>query len=478
MRRYTYRVSLEADIYKRLPIPLQNLAISLKGFVFEKKRSNPERIRFYTNQLLESEKWSKEQFEAYQQEQLLKLLQHCFKNIPYYKNRASEFGIDPQNIKVEDFYKIPILTKEEVRTHQDELVDPSVPKDSLVKTSTSGSTGKALTIYQTSDSVSHRFAFVSRLRTWAGLSSSIYPKRAQFTGRDIVPSNQNPNVHNYWRANKPNNALLFSTVHLREETVPHYLKALREFDPELIDGYPSALQILARIGSKLGLQGPRPKAIIVSAETLTPEARQEMMDFYKCKVYDQYAGSEPSCLWMDCEHGNMHISPEYGISEVLREDGTPAGPGESGDIVLTSFINPVMPFLRYQIGDMAIVGPDEPCPCGRNMPRIASIEGRKDDILYIPEKGYVGRLDPVFKGLYGIVEAQIIQESLQKLTILLVPGQDYEPSIETKLIQQLREKVGEQVQIEYKIVEQVPRGPNGKFRSVITRCRDQYPTKL
>ena len=81
-----------------------------------------------------------------------------------------------------------------------------------------------------------------------------------------------------------------------------------------------------------------------------------------------------------------------------------------------------MPLLRYRLGDVAIAEADVPCACGRAMPRIRKVVGRLDDILFVPQRGYVGRLDPVFKGLENIIETQIIQETLDTIRVLLVPG--------------------------------------------------------
>jgi phenylacetate-CoA ligase len=109
------------------------------------------------------------------------------------------------------------------------------------------------------------------------------------------------------------------------------------------------------------------------------------------------------------------------------------------------------------------------------MPRIAQVEGRLDDILYIPDRGYVGRLDPVFKGLSNIIETQIIQEDLHTITLLMVTDQVYKDSTEEDLMSNLRSKLGNTINISIRYVDQVPRGPNGKFRSVISKVSHLYP---
>src|SRR5690606_15500097 len=136
-----------------------------------------------------------------------------------------------------------------------------------------------------------------------------------------------------------------------------------------------------------------------------------MEEAFGCKVFNQYAASEPSCFWSSCEEGTLHIHPEYGISEVVDDDGNPVPPGVEGDVVVTSFLSRVFPLIRYRLGDRAILAPPgTKCACGREMPVVEMVVGRRDDILYVPERGFVGRLDPVFKGTMPLLEAQIVQE--------------------------------------------------------------------
>lgn len=472
-------MGLAERVYERLPIPLQNLAISYMGWRFEYKRSHPELIAENLKNLLESQWWSEEEFQKYQTAKLQETLRHAFATVPHYREMRERLQCNAEDFtSPSDISRLPLLSKQELRGNEESFVSEEANLTQCVQTSTSGSTGTPLKCWESTESASRRFAFVARLRTWAGVPKPVRAHRAQFTGRSIIPDRQDPNKPPFWRNNKPNDARLFSTTHISEKTVPHYVRGLREFAPDLIDGYPSAILMIARIAKQQKLELPKPKAIIVSAETLFPEHRAEIKEAFGCLVYDQYASSEPSCFWCDNEHGEMLISPEYGISEIIKPDGSPAGPGEEGEVVVTSFLNPVMPLIRYRVGDMAVMGEPGPAKCGRNMQRIQSVSGRKDDILYIPERGYIGRLDPVFKGLSNIIEAQIIQESLEQITILLVPAPGYESKHGQKLVDNLRSKVGQAVAIDLRVVEQIPRGANGKFRTVISRCRDQYPTQV
>lgn len=466
-------------IYNSSPIWMQHILTSLRGWEYRHRRASDRLIHQHLAFLLESQSWPTEMFVAYQTRALRELLSIAFRDVPYYRRLQQELGCHPEDFKSpEDLRYLPILDKQMLRGHERDFVNEHINLKKCSHGFTSGTTGTPIHLYESQQSFAYRWAFVARLRTWAGLTSPLYPRRAQFTGRNIVPGRQRTSCHIYWRYNYPGNALLFSTTHLTVESVPYYARKLREYKPDLIEGYPSAMLIVARVARRLGIELPQPRAIIVSAETLFPDDRKELEEAFNCRVFNQYAASEPSCFWCDCEAGTMHINPEYGISELVDPAGRPVSPGQVGEVVVTSFLNPVMPLIRYRLGDLAILRDSTVCACGREMPQAQEIVGRVDDVLYVPQRGYVGRLDPVFKGLSHIVEAQIVQETLNRIRVLLVPDTEFNFQLEQKLLNNLRAKLGDQVQIEVTFVEKIPRGANGKFRSVVSKVKHQYPDPM
>ena len=471
--------TLKEKIYNKSPIWLQNIIVSTQGLLYCYWRGNDRIIRSQFEFLLKSEHWTSAQMREYQGQQLRRLLRVAFAQVPYYRELQKKLGCQPEDFKEpEDLKRLPILEKSQLRGNEKYFLNEAINPQKCTSSYTSGTTGTPIKIYETQESFSKTWGFVVRLRKWAGLSDPMYPRRAQFTGRNIVPLGQNPKTAVYWRRNIPGNTLLFSTTHISPETVPHYAQTLRGFGPELIDGYPSALLVIARISRRLKIDLPKPKAIIVTAETLLPEHRREIEEAFHCRVHNQYAASEPSCFWGDCEYGVMHENPEYGISELVDLRGNPTMEGEAGEVLTTPFTNHMMVLVRYRVGDIAVKGPSALCQCGRFMPRVERVEGRKDDILFVPERGYVGRLDPVFKGLHSIIEAQIIQEDLNNIRILLVPDSGYNQDLEAHLLENLHAKLGKSVSITVETVTRIPRGPRGKFTSVISKVKHLYPDRM
>ena len=312
--------------------------------------------------------------------------------------------------------------------------------------------------------VSRQYAYVERYREEAGVSR--FERRAQFTGKTIVPGNPS---HCFWRHDWANRALMLSTVHLSSESIPKYLEALRQFQPTYLSGYPSAIALLARHALRFPVQGLRIKAILTSAETLLDEQRDVIEAAFGARVHDQYGQTEMQSFWFECRYRRMHAHPLFGVTEILRPNGQPCSPGEMGDIVLTGLINRAMPLIRYRVGDRAAWSDEDRCPCGRSMPMVQQIDGRREDYLYSAERGWIGRMDPALKGVEGLLECQFIQEETGRLRILYVPLPSFRLADKLQLEANLKSRLGSEISFDFEVVPAIPRGANGKFRAVISK---------
>jgi len=182
-------------------------------------------------------------------------------------------------------------------------------------------------------------------------------------------------------------------------------------------------------------------------------------------VFDHYGAAEMAALVTQCEAGTYHANPEFGIVEVLQ-DGRPARPGEVGEIVATGFVNPVMPLIRYATGDLAEPGAGR-CACGRAFPSLARLEGRTDDVLVTPEGRWIGRLDPIFKGVSSLHETQIVQDRTDHVRVDVVPVAAFTDGERDALVHALRQRLGPSMQIDVVQVGRIPRTAAGKFPAVV-----------
>ena len=261
---------------------------------------------------------------------------------------------------------------------------------------------------------------------------------------------------------------MFSSFHLSRDNIPCYIKALEKIQPVYIDSFPSAISAIAKylvensIEIKLHL-----KAIITSSETLYLEQRELIEKAFRTKVVDQYGSAEMVAFIGQCENGNYHVNPEYGIVELLDEDGKPVEEGETGQLVVTGFLNNVMPLIRYQIGDSAVFSLEN-CTCGRNFQVIKELSGREDEQIRTRDGRSISRLASIFKGMPLIKEAQIIQNDIDNIVVKVVRAPGYEEWMQKDFIKELKKRVGYEINVSVNYVNSIPRTKNGKFRSVIS----------
>lgn len=455
--------SLVEKMYFNSPIFIQNIVTSIYGYklYLERYLGNHDK---YLKQLLESQWYSQKKIDKLVNENFNYIFQYATKNVPYYKKLVTNGDINVTEINnVSDITKLPIIRKEDIRNKPEEFLSQEFKKNKLISINTSGTTGKTLTIYVDRNSRRYSYAFYSRLKNWAGVNGK--QKNITFAGRTIVPPDSK--IPPFWRTNNAWNNYLFSSYHLSAENMRFYVAEMQKIQPYFIDSYPSSIYTIAKYMEENNIDDIHPKAIITSSETLFDSQRKVIEEVFNCPVFDQYGSAEQVVFISQCEKGNYHVHPEYGIVEFLREDGSTAEPGENARLICTGFTNNAMPLLRYDIGDTGILSTKK-CTCGRNFPVIEKIVGRTDDILITKDGRQIGRLDPVFKGLKTIKEAQIIQEDYEKIILKIIPGVGYKNSDAQNIIWELKKRLGEKTEINVKEVSEIPRSANGKFRAVIS----------
>ncbi len=297
-----------------------------------------------------------------------------------------------------------------------------------------------------------------------------------FTGNKIVPADQSGGP--YGRYDRANNRLLLSSYHLGEETVDAYLDEIEEFEPDFIDGYPSSIRYCAQRAIETD-RDVEISACFPTAEMLREDDRSIIEDGLSTKVYNQYGSTESAAIVTECSSGHMHVNPEIGIIEVLDEDGNTVSEGEVGEIVLTALNNRAMPLIRYRIGDMARGPPKyEECDCGREMPIIDEIIGRQDEVVVTEDGRRVPMLSyNVFKYTENISESRIVQESVDEFVLQIVPDDGYTDEQAEIAIKKLKDRVGEDIQVEVETLESIPRTDAGKFRAVISNVSAQMNHK-
>lgn len=443
--------------YAASPVWMQNLMISAYGAKLRRMRYGPEQRR--NLEQIRAANWAPPTGQKAQQLDLLNgVLAHARATVPFHAARIPTLPLP----SLEALADVPLMTKADMRAGGRMLVSEDYAESPLLEVHTGGTTGTPLTIYCDHHTLRRNYAFFARFLESAGIPA--HARVATFAGRILVPpGTQGPP---FWRYNVPGRAMLCSSYHIGEESVAAYADALARFQPLLIDSYPSSILPIARHLLRSGDDRTRPRAVVTSSETLLAADRATISDAFGCPVFDHYGAAEMAAFITQCGAGEYHANADYGIVEVLR-DGVPVAPGETGQLVATGFINPVMPLIRYLTGDLAVRGDDRPCRCGSPFPRLSRIIGREDDVLVTPEGNRIGRLDPIFKTVSSLSETRIVQDTTSHVRVELVSARALEPAEEDSLRRGLRDRLGPSMLIDFVRVPRLERTAGGKIRAVV-----------
>jgi phenylacetate-coenzyme A ligase PaaK-like adenylate-forming protein len=446
-----------ANVYAHSPTWLQDVMVTAYGYRLRRLRYGGIHHEVLIG-LRRSQWLAAPEVAELQRQRLVALVAHARRTVPLYRDRAMpalESGTPAE------LATLPTVSKEDLRATREHITSSDYRDAHLHAIHTGGTSGTPLTIYCDAPALQRNYAFFARFREWAGIPS--LARVATFAGRTIVPVEQQRPP--FWRRNAAANTWLFSSYHLSPTHMPSYVEALARLRVELIDSYPSSLEPIARYVVDQGITTIRPKAIITSSETLRPVVRDLLERAFAAPIYDHYGSAELAALITQCERGTYHVNPEFGIVEVLR-DGQPAESGQVGELVVTGFVNPVMPLIRYRTGDLAIPGAGA-CACGRAFPILDRIIGRLDDVLVTPEGRRVGRLDPIFKAVSTFQAARIVQDASDHVRVELVSESDIAVQEQAVLVRELRARLGTTMRIDVMRVSAIPRTGAGKLRTVV-----------
>ncbi len=444
------------DIYNRMPVFLQNCSTSAYGFLRERRRFGGEFGAFYKS-VINSEFFDRKQMLELQRKSLKELFIAAASS-KYYRELFSKMNVDLENDDPFDILsRLPVLEKDKLRGYETDFYTEYANK--ALTFHTSGSTGTPLNIKMSLSDLRFRMALLERQKNRYGVNHK--SKHLTFVGKKITSGRGKT----FWRYNLFGNQLVMSVYDLSEANKDKYLTKIQQYSPEVIEGYPSALEVIANWLLKSDYK-ILPKCIYATAETLTKEQRLLIEKAFHCPVVNYYGSTEGATMITQCEEGHLHIDDECGIIEFLNDDGTPAKSGEVANMVITSFTTKAMPLIRYNIGDLGVFS-DEKCSCGRSTTVITEITGRIDDIFITPEKGYVGRLSTTLKLLPSTVRrAQIHQNSPVDFLLLLETDQSLEEMQLSEVYADLYDKLGN-VNIVTECKKSIPCGNNGKFRTQI-----------
>lgn len=449
-------------LYHRLPYPGRCLAAAARGLYLRCWRYGRATPRL-VEEALERDSWSGDDWRRFHDQRLRALLRRAVTRVPYYR----ELSKARPRADWEALATWPVLKKEHVRRDPRAFLADDRDPRRMFREHTSGSTGTPLTLWWSRRTTIAWYALVeARLRRWNGVARR--DPWAILGGQLVAPAAQRRPP--FWVWNRPLSQLYLSSYHLEPRNAAAYLEAMARHRVRYLVGYPSAMAVLARLALEQGLAAPRLDVAIANAEPLLEHQRRAVAAAFGCPVRDTYGTAELAAGASECGAGRLHLWPEVGIVEVFADDADePVAAGETGRLITTGLLNADMPLVRYEVGDRGALATDPPpCACGRRLPALGAFEGRLDDVVLTPEGRRVGRLDPIFKADLPIREAQIVQQSLARVVLRVVPAAGYGAADAEALAGRLRQRLGPAMEIAVEEVASLARGRAGKLRAVIS----------
>ncbi|MFW7346633.1 MAG: phenylacetate--CoA ligase family protein [Pigmentiphaga sp.] len=341
-------MNLSELIFDRCPNIVASTAVKVGGFYYARSRFGSS-YQAYSQQLTSLFRLSIDAIEDKRLEMLRNTLVYAYESSVYYRQLFSDAGLTPNLIRCEPkaaipeiLNKIPLLTRKDINERFDDLKSKSY-KGRVILHKTSGTTGQSL-----------RFLLPYALR-WTKNYAHVYryyaaqgfyqgQKRATLGGRYLGRKTNGAVFYN-----PSENQLLLGVHALTENSINKYVNALRKFSPALIQGHPSAVKRLINLSHEAGLELPKVPLVFLTGETLEDSDREFIASSLRSKPISIYGHGEMCIMASELNESNLfHVDPFFGYTELIPH---PTGLQE---IVVTSFHNDAMPFIRYRTGDLTL----------------------------------------------------------------------------------------------------------------------------
>ncbi len=386
--------------------------------------------------------------------------------MPFYRERLGDAVADGE-LTPEAWQRIPVLTHREVQGKFEVLQSEATPEahGKHHELYTSGSTATPIKVVKTDLTQLFWQALTVRDHLWHRRDSSRKLAVIRLTHGDRAAYPKGRHTRGRGRAIAaiyPNGPAALLDIHSK---VHEQAEWLQRQNPDYLLTFPSNLGELIKYCDERGIELPELKQVMTTSEPLDPEVREACRTSWGVGVADMYSAQEVGYMALQCpEHEALHVQAEDVLVEVLDEEGRPCGPGEVGQVVVTPLHNFAMPLIRYAVGDLAEAG--EPCPCGRGLPVLGRILGGTDHHFVRLPNGeqqflsYTGLL----KDFDSVVQFQIVRRAKEALEMKLVASRELSAAEAEELRRRVRERFKYPFAVTFTYLDEIPRGPGGKFQ--------------
>lgn len=432
----------------------------MKSFLYKLKwrMHRPQAFKAF-ERIMANETKSVVEIEAQREKARQRIVLAALENSPFYQAHYAKAGFKRDEIGEPGWFeRLPIVTKQDLREHFDDFVNPNARKRMKVST-TGGSTGTPTkTGYDEripEEIYSWRLQGRFGVKPW---DDHAYVWRDRRAGRIA----KFKNALAWW----PTKHLKLDASFMTNESIAAFLKKFNKHKPTLLQGYVGAVSQVAQYVIDHGLKMWSPKVVWTTSAPLSNVQRALIMKAFGAPVCDEYGSCE--CRWIACqceESKGLHVNVEHVHVEFVDENNQPVPKGEYGRTLITNLEDTVFPLIRYENNDRGRWLTD-PCACGRSLPCIDSVKGREVECFVLPSGKTINGeyLTTIFDALPDVAtNFKVIQHKDLSITIEYVPGGRNLPS---SIPLNFRKAIGDEVSVEFKKVDAIAHD-RGKIRYVV-----------
>lgn len=410
--------------------------------------------------------WDRDLIESLQRAKLSRLLAMAQKHCPFY---ASLFETYQVRVGATDPFvelaKAPPLTKDTFRRNLPAMTHRRTP-GGLIPLNTGGSTGQPLSFYVDRRRIAYDKAARMLTHEWFNVSPG--EREVYLWGSPIELSAQDQ-LKRF--RDHITNELLLEAFNLSPERIDQYVRRINAFKPKSIFGYPSSLAIFAEYAEQTGqsIEDDGIAAVFTTGEVLTGDQRERLERFFAAPVADCYGSRDGGFIAHECREGAMHVMAHSVIVEIVDDVGNRVPDGVVGEIVVTHLDAHGTLFIRYRTGDLGAIHRGA-CDCGRQLPILENIQGRRTDQLVAEDGSLKHGLSAIYvlRSIPGIRQFRIDQQPNRDVDIRIVTDSSFGDDDLRHIRSSITDQLGASIEVRVSRVERIDTQASGKFRQVVS----------
>jgi phenylacetate-CoA ligase len=404
--------------------------------------------------------WPEERRRAWQRARVEEVVAHAAQSVPFYRQML---GSRP-DIRAMELGDLPVVDKARIRADEDAFWSADAGRIPHLMKKTGGTTGDPW--HYPIDKRTWTHTYAARLHCWEETGYR-YGERFVLLGAPPSLVVGATGIKARLRYLLEREVVAVAGMDVDHATSLRRALAATRSRAALWYGYAGTAAAMADsvIAEEIQVVGPR--AVVTSSETLQPLWRRSIEAAFSCPVYDQYGCYDGGVVAQTCLRGRFHVAENLSLMEVLDGD-RPCPPGVEGDVAVTNLHAQVLPFLRYKVGDRAVLG-EGTCPCGRPGLTLERLGGRVWDRLRLGNGTELSPLafQPLFQELPSVSGWQVVQQGERQLVVRLQVRPTFQPHEQQRIERYVRDRCGEGIEVTSTTSEHLDTTISGKNRVVV-----------